>query len=78
MSLDLQKVSCTHSCKYLEIQHYKFNSLYRIEGNFGDGKIWQMQHMNILGRIKFDELVQLACVPAHLYTFVIEKYLELL
>ena len=33
----------------------------------------KLQHMNIFGRIKFDELVKPACMPAHLHVFVIQR-----
>ena len=73
MWLDLWKVSCTHNYKYLEIQHYKFNSLYLTEGNLGYRKIRRMQHMNIHGGIKFDKLVKVAFALAHLHAFLIQR-----
>ena len=37
---------------------------YHIEGNFVNGKIWRIQHMNIFGTIKFSKLVKPARAPA--------------
>ena len=51
-------------------------TIYHIEGNFDDGKIWQMQHMNICGGIKFGKLVKPACAPACLHTFIIQSNIQ--
>ena len=54
-------------------------TIYWIEGNVGDGKIWQMQHMDIFGGIKFAKLVKPAHTHQHVCTplYNTVKYLEL-
>ena len=50
--------------------------IYCIEGNFGNGKIWRMQHINIFGGIKFGESVKAVCVSAHLHIFIIQTNIQ--
>ena len=54
------------------LQHQQNLLLHCVEGNFGDGKIWQMQHINIFGRIKFGKLVKPVHASAHLHTLIIQ------
>ena len=45
---------------------------YHIEGNFGNEKIWQMQHVNIFGGVKFGKLVKPVCTSSCLHAFVMQ------
>ena len=52
--------------------HKKSLWIHHIEGYFGDGKIWWIQHINIFGRIKFGKLDKMVCTSACLHAFIIQ------